>query len=666
MVDRTLSHYRIVERLGAGGMGEVYRAHDEKLDRDVALKVLPEGALADEASRSRFRKEARALSRLSHPHIATIHDFDSEDGIDFLVMELVTGPSVEEALRSGPLPEKDVLRLGAQLARGLQAAHEQGVVHRDLKPANLALTPDGFLKILDFGLARLVEPRPASPGHTTATETAGVVAGSPPYMAPEQLLGKPPDARTDLYSAGVVLYELATGRRPFGSRSGVALTDAILHEVPPAPRSTNAALSPGLEAVLLKALDKDRELRHQTAKDLLVDLERLQLRSDAAQVPAGSPGEYGRRPRTWSRLGWIAVAVALIGVPAGGVWIFRPLPPPRVTGIRPLTLDLGRAFPQWYSPTWATDGSRIFYVVQKEGRSALYQAAISGGEALEIPTPFHSGLELYGYLRRRSALVVLADPAGRPSGTVPVWLLPIPKGVPIRLGDLRANEVAVSPEEERLALSVYGSRFENGRVELVRIDEPLDPPLVLPVPGLLRGALAWSPDGRRIRFTARGSLDADSRAWIWEMAAAGGPPRPLWWGRDGSWTGDGRYFVFRRDAPTPANSPGRSDIYAARAARWPFSTQPEFFQLTAGPQEFSDFRPRGDGRGLIAFGRDSRPELWRFDRGRKLFEPFQGGKPIGMVQPSPDRAWIAWIRLPDLTLWKSRPDGSEPLALTTP
>jgi serine/threonine protein kinase len=192
VIGRTLSHYRIAERLGTGGMGEVYRAHDEKLDRDVALKVLPEGALADEAARSRFRKEAHALSRLSHPHIATIHDFDSEDGIDFLVMELVTGQSLEEALRPGPMPEKDVLRLGTQLARGLQAAHAQGVVHRDLKPSNLALTPDGLLKILDFGLARLMNPRPAGPGHTTATETAGVVAGSPPYMAPEQLLSKPP------------------------------------------------------------------------------------------------------------------------------------------------------------------------------------------------------------------------------------------------------------------------------------------------------------------------------------------------------------------------------------------------------------------------------------------------------------------------------------------
>ena len=292
VVGRTLSHYRVDERLGAGGMGEVYRARDLKLDRDVALKVLPENALADEAARARFRKEAHALSRLSHPHVAHLLDFDSENGTDFLVMELVAGSSLDEALRPGPLPEKDVLRLGAQLARGLQAAHERGVVHRDLKPSNLHLTEDGLLKILDFGLARLAPGPEAAHGHTTATETAaGAVVGSPPYMAPEQLLGKPPDARSDLYSAGAVLYELATGRRPFGSRSGVALTDAILHEPPPPPSSLSASLSPALESVILKALDKDPELRYQSAKDLLVDLERLQLRGTR------SSGERARRQR---------------------------------------------------------------------------------------------------------------------------------------------------------------------------------------------------------------------------------------------------------------------------------------------------------------------------------------------------------------------------------
>jgi len=351
VVGRTLSHYRVVERLGAGGMGEVYRAHDLKLDRDVALKVLPEGSLADESARSRFHKEAHALSRLCHPHVATLLDFDTENDTDFLVLELVTGPSLEQRLRPGPLLE-NVLRLGAQLARGLQAAHEQGIVHRDLKPSNLHLTPDGLLKILDFGLARLLRREPGESTADTATETAaGAVVGSPPYMAPEQLLGKPPDARADLYSAGAVLYEMATGRRPFGTRSGVALTDAILHEPPPPPRSASPELSPGLESVILKALDKDRELRYQTAKDVLVDLERLQLRPDSrplsgaptarlasglAPSPGPGRGTVFSRSRPWRRAPGFVAAAAVVTVGTIAVWVSRSTRVPRVTAAHAL------------------------------------------------------------------------------------------------------------------------------------------------------------------------------------------------------------------------------------------------------------------------------------------------------------------------------------------
>ncbi|HSD65111.1 MAG TPA: serine/threonine-protein kinase [Vicinamibacteria bacterium] len=290
VVGRRLSRYRVDERLGAGGMGEVYRARDEKLGRDVALKVLPAGSLTDDGARRRFRREARALSRLSHPHIATLLDFDSAGGIEFLVMELVGGPALDQELRKGPLAERDVVRLGLQLARGLAAAHEQGVVHRDLKPSNLRLTADGLLKILDFGVAHLERDPVSSSGEETATAEMGQ-PGSPPYMAPEQLLGKGADARTDVYAAGACLYELATGQRPHQEKHGPLLMEAILHEPPVAPRTANGSLSPGLEAVILKALDKDPALRYQTAKELLVDLERLQCAAapDRASRPVGVP-----------------------------------------------------------------------------------------------------------------------------------------------------------------------------------------------------------------------------------------------------------------------------------------------------------------------------------------------------------------------------------------
>ncbi len=298
-----LGPYEVAELLGAGGMGEVYRARDTRLERDVALKILPSDKLADETVRRRFRKEARALSRLSHPHVATVHDFDTQDGIDFLVMELIPGQGLEERLRAGPLPEKEVLRLGAQLARGLMAAHEHGVVHRDLKPSNLRLTDDGLLKILDFGLARVEATVSDRSGPTETAEPT--FAGTVPYMAPEQIRGRSVDPRTDIYAAGNVLYEMSTGGRPFAQAHGPLLTEAILHQAPPSPRQIEPGLSPGLEFVILKALEKEPERRYQSAKDLLLDLERLAAPSAVTAAP-----ERPRR-RRWPMVIVAAAALAL-------------------------------------------------------------------------------------------------------------------------------------------------------------------------------------------------------------------------------------------------------------------------------------------------------------------------------------------------------------------
>ena len=212
MIGQRLSHYRVVERIGAGGMGVVYLAHDEQLDRDVAIKVLPTRSSTDEAAHKQFRKEALSLARLNHPNIATVHEFGSQDGVDFLVTEYIAGMTLDVKLASGPLAPDEVVRLGAQLAAGLAAAHQQGIVHRDLKPSNLRLTTDGRLKILDFGLARLL-PRASELGLTATMTGQQETSGTLPYMAPEQLSGEVADARTDIWSAGAVLYEMSTGKR---------------------------------------------------------------------------------------------------------------------------------------------------------------------------------------------------------------------------------------------------------------------------------------------------------------------------------------------------------------------------------------------------------------------------------------------------------------------
>ncbi|HEY1467439.1 MAG TPA: protein kinase [Candidatus Acidoferrum sp.] len=273
MIGATLGHYEVIEKIGSGGMGEVYRAHDEQLDRDVALKVLPVGFLADETRRKLFRKEALALAKLNHPNIATVHEFNCEGGVDFLAMELIRGRSLREILVDGPLLQKEIRRLGLQLAEALVVAHEHGVVHRDLKPSNIMITSDGRLKILDFGLAKLVQG--AGTEVTLSSISTQGAPGTLPYMAPEQLLGDAVDGRTDVYAAGAVLYEMATGQRAFPENNGPRLIDSILHQMPVQPCELNGQISSDLQNVIQKALHKNPNDRQQSAGELILELEAL-------------------------------------------------------------------------------------------------------------------------------------------------------------------------------------------------------------------------------------------------------------------------------------------------------------------------------------------------------------------------------------------------------
>ena len=274
MLGKNLSHYRIVQQIGAGGMGVVFLAHDEQLERDVAIKVLPPGTLADEAARKRFRQEALSLARLNHPNIATIHDFDTADDTDFLVTEYIAGDALDKKLASGAVPSDKVVRLGLQFAQGLGAAHAQGIIHRDLKPANLRLTTDGRLKILDFGLAQFVHPE-GDLAATASLTSSQQITGTLPYMSPEQLRGEFADRRTDIWAMGAVLYELATGKRPFPETHGPMLINAILNQEPELPRKVNPLVSEGLESVIWKSLRKNRAERYQSVGELEEDLERL-------------------------------------------------------------------------------------------------------------------------------------------------------------------------------------------------------------------------------------------------------------------------------------------------------------------------------------------------------------------------------------------------------
>ena len=315
MIGQTVSRYLILEKIGAGGMGVVYRAHDERLDRDVALKVLPPGIFRDEPARKRFRKEALALSKLNHANIATIHDFDSQEGIDFLIMEFITGTTLSQKLRSEGLSEKEVASLGLQIASALEEAHEHGIVHRDLKPSNILVTSKNQIKILDFGLAVLLQPNDAGDLTLSDSDVTGI-SGTLPYMAPEQLLGKAADIRSDIYAVGTILFEMATGSRPFEERLSTALSNDIIYKQPPRPSSRRNNLSARLEDVILKCLEKEPDDRYQSAKELAVDLRRLSSPTTGVVHPAERPR---RKIRPWQ----IALALSIVLVVIGGLLLAR-------------------------------------------------------------------------------------------------------------------------------------------------------------------------------------------------------------------------------------------------------------------------------------------------------------------------------------------------------
>jgi eukaryotic-like serine/threonine-protein kinase len=306
MIGQTLGHYRVLEKLGAGGMGVVYRARDEQLERDVALKVLPSGTLSDDSARRNFRKEALALAKLNHPNIETVYEFGSQEGTDFLVMEYVPGNTLAQRLARGPLAEKEIVALGMQIAAALEEAHERGIVHRDLKPANIALTARGQAKVLDFGLAKLLRPdQELTTDHLTDSRQ---IPGTLPYMSPEQLRAEPIDARADIYTAGVVLYEMATNRRPFAGDLPSQVIGAILHEPPVLPRVLNPRISAGLERIILKCMDKEPDQRYQSARELLVDLRRLAT-PRSALAAASSARPFWRRATTPAVLGIAALVL---------------------------------------------------------------------------------------------------------------------------------------------------------------------------------------------------------------------------------------------------------------------------------------------------------------------------------------------------------------------
>ena len=327
MIGSTLSHYRITAELGRGGMGVVYEAMDERLKRRVALKVLPAEMARDPTRLERFRREAEAVARLNHPSIVSIHSIEEADGVHFLTMELIEGDSLDAALTGGPLPLARVLRIGQSIGQALVKAHGEKVVHRDLKPANVMLTQDGHVKVLDFGLAKLAADPEAPDVQATqlVTETAltdaGTVLGTVAYMSPEQAEGRPVDHRSDIFSLGCVLYEAATGARPFPGPSSIDTLHQIVHDDPQPIVELMPGAPPQLQWILRKALAKEPAERYQSAHELSVDLRNLRRDLDSGEARSSEAAHSGvvepppKRASVGKLVAWVLVAVAAVAVP---------------------------------------------------------------------------------------------------------------------------------------------------------------------------------------------------------------------------------------------------------------------------------------------------------------------------------------------------------------
>jgi serine/threonine protein kinase/Tol biopolymer transport system component len=626
-----LGNFEIMELLGRGGMGEVWRARDARLKRDVAIKVLP-AALAHDPDRiARFEREARAASALNHPNIVCVYDIGRENGTYWIASELVSGDTLRRVIDRGPLPGPKVIEIATQVAAGLAAAHAAGLVHRDLKPDNIMVTRGGQVKILDFGLAK---QRRMAPDSTTAYLTdEGVVLGTAGYMSPEQVRGEAADHRADLFSFGVVLFEMLCGKRAFAGDSSVEVMNAILKDEPP---DLPASVPPALARIVRRCLEKERERRFQSAADLA-----FALQPSTASAPFRT--KRRRAPR------WAMPAAALAAVLGTAlVWLARPLPPPRAGHIVPITHGARIADDDFGS--LLTDGFRLFfYATDTEPEQ---QVLVNGGDAVPVPLQTN-GDALIQDINRANSEFLICKFAFEPSHRCELWAEPMVGGSPHRVGNLVAYwGAAWSPDG---AMLVYARNHE---LHLANRDG--NELMKLATLGSDADFLCWSPDGRRIRAFVGGG---NQPRRLWEVRADGAGLHqvlPGWnSGRKismGRWTPDGRYFVFV----------SRPDIWIVRDRAGVLDAGVEPVKLDIGPLHAQCLLPSTDGKRLFFEAVQSQNEFLRYDSRTGRFSLELAGISGNALAFSRDGKSIAYASVPEGNLFRAAADGSGRRQLTWP